>query len=306
MITWCFGCSYSSVSKKFCNSLSFPFTMPLVPNMQRCAIVTQYGKCKNISMTARQFKVDRRTVVRWVRRYQDTGDIKDACKPGRSRKLDDAACELAEGMLLDPNLGNLKDVVGELFRLKKISVSPSTLSRSVKAYCKRVGRPIQADCRKPDKQLTADTMRKRLQFCNDNRARNWGQVMFTDRCKFHFTYVGTSVKRCVWKRVGTRRSADKVNHASCYNVYAGITKYGVTHMHVVAGTTSHTSMFTNKKGQAAKNITGAEYEHVVSSTFLPQGKQLFGGAGMSHWVLQQDNDPSHKKAAATAAAPQAE
>jgi hypothetical protein len=30
-----------------------------------------------------------------------------------------------------------------------------------------------------------------------------------------------------------------------------------------------------------------------------QGKQLFGGAGISHWVLQQDNDPSHKKAAAT-------
>jgi hypothetical protein len=174
------------------------------------------------------------------------------------------------------------------------------LSRSVKAYCKKMGRPIQADCSKPDKQLTADTMKKRLQFCKENRARNWGQVMFTDRCKFHFTYVGSSVKKCVWRRVGTRRTAYKVNHASCYNVYAGITKYGVTHMHVVAGTTNHTPKFTNKKGQAAKNITGAEYQHVVSTTFLPHGKQLFGGAGMSHWVLQQDNDPSHKKAAVAA------
>jgi hypothetical protein len=124
--------------------------------------------------------------------------------------------------------------------------------------------------------------------------------MFTDRCKFHFTYVGSSVKRCVWKRVGTRRTAYRVNHASCFNVYAGITKYGVTHMHVVAGTTSHTSTFTNKKVQAAKNITGAEYKHVVSSTFLPQGKQVFGTAGMSRWFLQQDNDPSHKKAAVAA------
>jgi hypothetical protein len=121
--------------------------------------------------------------------------------------------------------------------------------------------------------------------------------MFTDRCKFHHVYVGGVVKRWVWKRVGEERTAPRVNHASCFNVYAGITKYGVTKMHVVAGTTKHVSTFTNKQGNPAKNITSQEYEQVVSKTFLPGGKRLFGGAaGVSSWTLQQDNDPTHKKA----------
>jgi hypothetical protein len=78
-------------------------------------------------------------------------------------------------------------------------------------------------------------------------------------------------------------------------MYAGITQYGVTKPHFVTGTTGMTTTFTNQKGGAARNITITEYENVVATTLLPEGAKLFGNQGISQWVLQQDNDPTHKR-----------
>jgi hypothetical protein len=101
---------------------------------------------------------------------------------------------------------------------------------------------------------------------------------------YGFVLVGVVVKSCEWVRVGSRRAAPKVNHASCYNVYAGITRYGVTSMCTVAGTTKHTSIYTNKKGQQSKNITSHEYYDVLTKHLLPERRggdssHLLGSAG---------------------------
>ena len=113
---------------------------------------------------------------------------------------------------------------------------------------------------------------------------------------FHdgLTIAGVAVKSCEWVRVGSQRTAPQVNHASCYNVYAGITRYGVTSMCTVAGTTKHTSCYTNKKGQPSKNITSHEYYDVLAKHLLPEGRRLFTSVGVSNWLLQQDNNPSHR------------
>jgi transposase len=272
--------------------------MSRLNELRRAEIITTYNALKSIRKTAHTLSINVKTVQRWLKRYSSTGNIKAMLNAaGRRRIMSDDTCALAEQLLLSNEHGSLSLVAQELYRLKGIRAHPSTISRSVKAFCKRMGRPIHSTSKKPAKQLTADTMRKRLQFAQANLTRNWSTVMFTDRCKFHHTYVGGVVRRTVWKRVGSERTAPRVNHASCYNVYAGITKYGVTKMHIVAGTTRHVSTFTNRQGDPAKNITGQEYEQVVSRTLLPEGRRLFGGAvGVSSWTLQQDNDPNHKKA----------
>lgn len=210
--------------------------------------------------------------------------------------MDDETCALAESLLLDNQFGTLKEVAAELYRRKQLKITTKTLSKGIKAYCKREGRPIKVVFRKPKKQLTADTREKRLKFCDIHKSTKWNRVMFTDRCKFHFHYPGAKVGMCQWVRQGEDREAYMVNHAACLNVYAGITKYGVTTMCIVAGTTNHTSPFTNKKGEKAKNITSNEYYHVVLDHLLPEGKRLFTAADISQWYLQQDNDPTHKKA----------
>jgi hypothetical protein len=43
-----------------------------------------------------------------------------------------------------------------------------------------------------------------------------------------------------------------------------------------------------------------EYRDVLAKTLLPGGKQLAGNGGLAAWVLQQDNDPTHPRAAAQA------
>lgn len=272
--------------------------MTHLSELQRANIITTFKQHGSINKTARLLSISRESVQRWVKRFELTRNIKPLPPKGRARLLGNNECAVAEQLLLSKDFGTLQSVANELFNRHKVRVHPSTLSRNVKRYCKANGKPIHAVSTKPAKQLSPDTMRKRLLFAKANLHRStWNNVMFTDRCKFQHVYVGSVVKRSVWKRVGEQRVAPRVNHASCFNVYAGITRYGVTKLHIVAGTTKHTSKFSNKKGQPAKNITSQEYEEVVSKTLLPEGKRIFdAGPCLNSWVLQQDNDPTHKKA----------
>jgi hypothetical protein len=123
--------------------------------------------------------------------------------------------------------------------------------------------------------------------------------MFTDRKKFLFSYPGAKVSAVEWVQRGSSRQAACVNHPQCVNLYAGITRYGVTSAHLVAGTSKQHSTHFNKQGKPSKNITASEYVDVVKSTLLPEGRRIFTTRGISSWVLQQDNDPSHKVASAS-------
>jgi hypothetical protein len=125
--------------------------------------------------------------------------------------------------------------------------------------------------------------------------------MFTDRSKFHLSYPGSKVKAVRWV-VGDGSDDDgeegvyQPSHPQCLNVYAGITKYGMTTVHVVAGSSKHKTTHTNKKGQLAKNITHSEYKEVLTQTLLPEGQKKFSAQGISTWLIQMDNDPSHSQA----------
>ena len=93
--------------------------------------------------------------------------------------------------------------------------------------------------------------------------------MITDRKKFFFRYPGSVVKRVEWLRKGERRIASRPNNSQAVNMYAGITKHGVTKPHLVTGTSKMATTFKNMKGIAARNITSQEYETVCLET-LPQ------------------------------------
>lgn len=265
-----------------------------------------WERCHNITKVARDLKLNPKTVRRWVSRFETTGKMD--IKPGRGRKprLDESAASLAGDLLLSGKFANATEVAAELHKLGKSKggspVNRTTLTRHAKAFAKARGEPIQPDTSKPVKMLSAQNIQARLDFCEVNKTRAWGAVMFTDRKKFHFTYPGSAVHRVGWVKKGERRQATKVSNPMAVNLYAGITKYGVTKPHIVAGTSKTATNFKTKKGQPARNITAAEYKQVVSQTLLPEGKRLFQAAGHSSFWLQQDNDPCHAKAAQEAIA----
>lgn len=292
-------CNGSDLINKGITCYSVASAMAHLTARLRYLIQFEYERSKNITKVAKRLKLNRKTVRLWVRRGLTTQSVATKKGQGRKPSFDKPAARLAVDMLMGGKYSGSKEVAHELHKLGKTrgDACPhrTTVARHAKAVAHEDGEPIWSSMRKPVKQLSKDTMAKRLAFCHNNKTRAWGHIMFTDRKKFHFYYPGVSVKKVSWLRKGQKRVAPKVNHAMCVNMYAGITAFGVTKPHFVAGTSKMPSVFTNKKGVAAKNITTNEYKHVVAQTLLPEGKKLFNAQGLSNWVLQQDNDPTHKK-----------
>ena len=216
--------------------------------------------------------------------------------------MSEAASRKAVELLLSREFDNCTQVAVKLQKLGLIRqvVHATIFSRHAKAQATADRTPILAKTGKPGKALTAKNQAERLAFCKANMRRNWGNVMITDRKKFLFSFPGTSVKRVQWLRKGEQRHAYRPNNPMVINMYAGITKHGVTKAHLVTGTSKLKTAYKNMKGQASRNIASAEYEDVVTKALLPEGARLFASARVSGWILQQDYEPTHKRASARA------
>lgn len=273
--------------------------MGLTSTEQRWDIVRVWKACKSIYKTAKQLHVSYAVAKRWVERYKATLGVQHGPKSGRRRLLSDSAMEAALALLLDQVTGTARNVAQELKRqgITDRVVDKKTVIRGARLAAEKKGTKIRVVRGRPIKMLPANTRHKRLSFGKKHLRTNFNNVMFTDRKKFLFLYPGTSVGTVSWVREGQRRQALQVNHALCVNVYAGITRYGMTRLHVVAGTSQHDTTFHNKQGSKAKNITAEEYKHVLEATLLPEGTRVFRTHGISSWVFQQDNDPTHRSAA---------
>lgn len=265
----------------------------------RWDIVRGWKAGQSLTQLAATTGVSKKACQHWITTYQQTNDVKERRRSGRRRVLGAAAQNAALAMLIGNEVGSARGIAKQL---KSKGLTPTTVSKQTIIRCARdaakkqgLGR-LRALRGKPKKQLSAATLSKRLAFCKEHQNRSWGSVMFTDRKKFAFNYPGCKVHPVTWVVGGGERRAYQVNHASVVNVYAGLTRFGLTKLHVVAGTTGHKTNHSNKKGGAARNITTSEYEEVLKQTLLPEGRRLFGNNGISSWVLQQDNDPTHKQA----------
>ncbi len=237
---------------------------------------------------------------KWVKRYAESNSMVVRKSIGRKKALTPAAATLAVDMLLDKKFGTTSAVAAELCKQGHTPgtkpVHRTTVARAAKIAAASAGQPIYVSRGRPVKQLTPTTMKKRVDFCEANLSRNWNHVMFSDRKKFSFKYPGTQVKHVQWSRKGNKPQAYTPNHPMVVNVYAGITKFGVSKAHFVTGTSKMRTAFLTKQGKTARNITGSEYQQVLSKTLLPEAKRMFGEQGLSFGVFQQDNDPTHKKA----------
>ena len=242
-----------------------------------------------------------KTIRFWIREYKVRGNTTSATPSGRPSCMTAAASRRAANLLVQGCNGGARFVSRKLKAegLTDRLVSPATVLRAAKKQAAADGDPLILKRGRPPKALSAASKAKRIQFAKRNRKHCWTRVMFTDRCKFHFRYPGCSVSQCRWLK-SSRRAEDgavMANKPAVYNVYGGLTRFGTTKLHAVAGTTGIHSAYKNQRGQQAKNITSSEYADVVKKTLLPEGRRIFCGQGMAVWTLQQDNDPTHAGAA---------
>lgn len=258
-------------------------------------------KGNTVTCVADTIGVSRNTVSKWWRRYNATQCVSRKRGSGRKRLIDPATEDQVLDLITSSG-SHSADQASKQLCAEGVLMHPvhrSTIIRAARRAAKRSGDKLWVQRGKPPKAMTAATRKKRLDFAQANLNTNFSHVLFTDRKKFHFRYPGSKVKPCRWVKGLARTSPAAVyqpNKPQCLNVYCGISKYGTTATHMVAGSSKYTSQHTNQKGQAAKNITASEYKEVMNSTLLPEGKRLFTVQGISTWTFQQDNDPSHKRA----------
>lgn len=257
---------------------------------------------QSYAQIAKQVKCSLKTVSFWVSRFKKSGSTDSISASGRPPLLDSDARKKAVDLLIEGCDGGARFVAKKLNSdgLTRTVVAPGTVLRAAKAQALEDGNPLICRRGRPPKSLSGATKSKRVQFAKTNKNRSWARVMFTDRCKFHFRYPGCVVRGTRWLKSSDKHldGAPLATKASVYNVYGGVTRYGTTRLHEVSGSTGLKTSFMNKKGGAARNITQAEYSHVLGKTLLKEGQRIFSQQGMSAWVLQQDNDPAHAKAAA--------
>lgn len=164
-------------------------------------------------------------------------------------------------------------------------IHKSTVTRHACQAAVATGKKLVVCRDPPPKGLTKATMAKRLHFAKANISRAWGATMFTGITKFLLRYPGTAVKMVRWELARHASQVKEVihqpNRPQIVNISAGITKFGVIAVHVVAGTSKHKTSYKKKKGGGARNITQHEYESVLSKTLLPMGRRIFGTQGVS-------------------------
>lgn len=234
------------------------------------------------------------TASRWLKR----ADQAHAPKKPRKGTLTAVQRHAAFDMLSQASASGVADQLFKEGIVERV-LHKSTVIRAAQSHASLMGTSLKYALGPPQKELSPATKQKRLAFAKENAKRNWSLVLFTDRKKFALKYPGVKVGQGKWLKGSEKNEVATVNHAYTVNIYAGLSPYGLTLAHEVAGTKGLKTPFFNKKGQQAKNITAAEYENVMKTTLLPGGRRLFTqGRGIASWVFQQDNDPSHKLAPA--------
>jgi hypothetical protein len=266
----------------------------------RWQVITQLQNGTSQRKVANNHGLSLYAVQSWWRSFKQSGHVNCKPRPGARPTLTGGASKLAVQLLTTSH--TTSQAAAALFSSGETEhlVHRTTLARHAKRQAIKEGCPIRAVRGKPQKQLTHLNREQRLAFALACKRVNFKTVMFTDRKKFLFKYPGTAVRPCRWVKKGQASTAMQPNHPQAYNVYGGITAFGTIKLRPVSGTSGLRNDYKNKKGNPSKNIGSMEYQDVVLYSLLPDGTKLFRAHGVTAWTLQQDNDPSHKKAAATA------
>jgi transposase len=264
---------------------------------EKIRILTLYDSGHlSVAQIARRIKRSPKAVARWIDRFHTCHTILEKKHTGRKPALSKKACKAAYQLLAKNGRMSATRVAVRLHlhHLCNEYVSATTVIAAARKYAKEKALPkLVANWSNPKRKLSKANKELRLQFCKQNISRDWGSVMFTDRCKFSLKYPGVHFQRKIWRQAGqSYQEYFPTKPSAMYNVYGGVTVHGPTRLIPVTGTTGLKlyKEYKTKRQQKARGITQSEYTAVARS-LLAQGHKLFKG---QPWGLIQDNDKAHK------------
>jgi hypothetical protein len=174
------------------------------------------------------------------------------------------------------------------------SISTKTVTRAVKNVLDLAPQQQQPI-------LTSATKQRRVAFSRQQHDSN--SIMAIDST--YLTLSSSQRRRKKWVRKGTKPVACKPIKGKQLHVYGGITKYGVTRLIRVTGSTGHPKKYLKycKKAKAMVQHNGlgaVEFQEMLAEELQPQGQQLFSAAGVRDWKLLLDGASAHRAPATVA------
>ena len=144
--------------------------------------------------------------------------------------------------------------------------------------------------------LRAQNIPKRLAFAENNRTRQWRNVMFIDSKYFVMRHSDPKQKRLkVWAMSDWSTTIPVCRGSVQVHAYGGITRYGQTDLVFVTGTSKQKSPYINPRtGKPHKGVCALEFrECVLDAVIVPQARAIFKAARIRNWELLYDNAPPH-------------
>ena len=229
---------------------------------------------------------------RWIKHYEEQGNVNDAFKAGRKRKLDGELLVHAQQLGAQKSTGTSRLVAARLNADYAISISPRTIRKNFSDE----GLVWEGPKMKP--MLTAAHKDRRLQWAakhlrNKTSFAGW---MFTDSCIFTVNRTkGSAVVKCWYPR--GKKPAEAVAKASVgAHVYGAVTKYGMTDLILVTGAGGMKSRYIDPRTSKRRpGVCAEEVVDVVLPKLIAGGDELFDSdkRWAGRWTYQLDNAPVH-------------
>ena len=220
-----------------------------------------------INRISKMMHCNRSTVVRWLKRWNETKDLSDRAKVGRPRKTTSQQDEvIIDSVRHDVDEGITSEKIQEQVLNENIDVSARTIRRRLGEagfkYMKPLSKPL----------LTEHHQRKRLLWAKSLVNFDWDQVIASDETVFRIH----EVKRFYWQRPGERKVCRKVPYSIKMNAWGCLSSTGFGRI----------ICFKN-------NMTSAFLcDNIYPNALLSSAHRLFGRS--QDWILLEDNDPKHR------------
>jgi transposase len=248
-----------------------PSSLQPLTEVERAAAVTLRKLGMTQSAAAELIPCTRHTVSHWEHTYEETRQVHDAERSGRSRET----TELEDTALVVASVAEPFTPPRQLKRKLELDVSPRTLDRRLI----EAGLPGRVAVHAKD--FTDEDIRKRLSFAEGYKnwtKDQWERVLFSDEKKF----LGKGFSGRVYVRrppggaLNPQYTIDKRPHPVKVNVWGCFSASGVGYSYIF-----------NEK------LNAKLFKTVLSTHLLPSAQLLFPQDPPQQWWFLQDNDPKH-------------
>lgn len=248
----------------------------------RWAVIEALKKCKwNVTRAALSSKKSKQFVLRWKQHFLKTKNIYDRTRTGRPGKISASTRSAAVALVAEEQSVPAATAILKEQKLLEPEVHVKTLWRAVSKDmdCKTVQlRPI----------LSAASRANRCRFAQQQHDAD--RLIAIDST--YFTLGQIQTRRKYWVVKGTRAVAGRPNKSQQLHVYGGITAHGQTNLVFVTGTTGHSKVYHNSKGQLS-GVGAVEFREIMENNLVPDAQQIFAAAHVNNYSWLIDNAPAH-------------